>query len=406
MTRPVPPTPFPHHNRPAAPEARGPAGGSLRLLQLFGFDIRIHWSWPPIALLLIWSLATGYLASAFPDWSARDRWLTAGATSLLFFGSVLAHELAHSLLARRRGLTVRGVTLFIFGGVSALEDEPRRPWDEFWIALIGPLTSVAAAAGFGLVWLVSQAIEATPVTAVTGYLAAINLALGVFNLLPGFPLDGGRVLRAVLWGTRGSLLRATRIAAQAGRGVAALLAGLGVLSLLGVGGFGGLWFVLLGWFLWNAAGSSYQQVLLQRSLDGVRVSTLVEPDVVRVAPTMTLRELADDFLLRGRQRAFFVAPEAGGVLGLITLADVHQVPQEDWDAVSVYRAMTPLEQLVVVTPDTEATAALQLMAHHNLGHVPVVAGREVYGLLSRTGLLQALDVRATLASQTTKRRAA
>src|SRR5215216_7084 len=230
-------------------------GGSFRLLRLFGIAVYIHWSWLIIALLSTWSLATDYPPDTYPGWTAQQRWLAGAITSLLFFGSVLAHELSHSVVARRRGVPVRNITLFIFGGVSALDGEPRGARDEFWIAIVGPLTSFAAGALFAAIWLVARAQDVTGVAAVAGYLAYINVAVGIFNLLPGFPLDGGRVLRSLVWGANRDMLAATRVAANAGRLVAALLIGLGILSLFGQGGFGGVWFIFIGWFLWNAAES-------------------------------------------------------------------------------------------------------------------------------------------------------
>jgi Zn-dependent protease/predicted transcriptional regulator len=374
--------------------------GSFRLLRLIGFDIFIHWSWLIIFVLVTWSLATGYLPSVYPAWSAGQRWLVGAVTSVLFFASVLAHELSHSVVARRRGLPVGSITLFVFGGVSMLGGEPRTARDEFAIAIVGPLTSIALAAVFAGIWGAGRALGSAPVAAAAGYLAYVNLALGIFNLLPGFPLDGGRVLRSAIWGARGSMLTATRIAANAGRAVAAILVALGVLSLFVTGGFGGVWFILIGWFLWNAAESSYQQLLQQNTLQGLHVADLIEPAPPRVSPEITLRQLVDQYLLKLHQRAFFVGPDAGEVLGLITLSDLRRVPEEQWETVTVYRAMTPRERLIVVTPETEATEALQLMAEHNVNQLPVVAGAgvgaELRGVVTRAALLRAIRFRDEL----------
>jgi Zn-dependent protease len=379
-----------------------PAGmtGSFRLLRLFGFDILIHWSWPIIALLVTWSLATGYLDGVYPEWSAGQRWLVGAITAVLFFASVLAHELAHSLLARRRGVPVQSITLFLFGGVSALGDEPRTARDEFAIAIVGPLTSFGAALLFAAIWGAARALDSAPVAAVAGYLAYINVSVGVFNLVPGFPLDGGRVLRAALWGSRGDMLSATRSAANAGRVVAGILIGLGVLSLFGAGGFGGAWFIVIGWFLWDAAERSYQQLLLADTLHGLRVRDLVEPAPLPLGPDVTLRQLADAYVLRLHQRAFVVGSAAGEIIGLITLTDLRRVPADEWETVTVSRTMTPRERVISISPDAEASQALRSMAEHNVNQLPVIAGTELRGWVTRAAIVRAIQYRRELRART------
>lgn len=376
--------------------ARGERGepgmpGSFPLLTLFGIDVFVHWSWLIIFGLLTWSLAT----TLFPDdWTPAQRWLAGGATSLLFFASVLAHELSHSLVARGRGIPVHSITLFIFGGVSALAAESRSPRDEFWTAIVGPLTSFVAAVLFAAIWVVARAADVRPLQGVAGYLAYINVAVGIFNLLPGYPLDGGRVLRAIVWSVKHNQLEATRIAANAGRVVAALLIGLGFLVIFFTPGLvGGFWFILIGWFLWNAAESSYQQLLVQTNLQGLTIGPLIEREMPRVPPDATLWQLAHDYVLRQNRRAFFVAPEEGEVLGLITLSDLRKVPEEEWERVTVFRAMTPRERLLTVTPRTEVLVALQTMAEHDINQMPVVEGRTLVGLLTRAALIRALQLR-------------
>ncbi len=367
--------------------------GALRLGQVAGFDIYVHWSWLIIFWLLTWSLAVGYLPDVYPGWSTGQRWVVGAVTSLLFFASVLVHELAHSVLARGRGLPVHSITLFVFGGVSMLGGEARRAKDEFWIAIVGPLTSFVVAAVAFAVWLVARALEAEVVRAMAGYLASINLSVGIFNLLPGFPLDGGRVLRSLVWGVRRSLVEATRIASNVGKGIAALLVALGILMVF-LGGLGGLWLVFIGWFLWNAAESSYQQLVMQRSFEGLSIAPVIERTVPRVAPDVLLRQLAHDYILKQNRRAFFVAPaEEGDIQGLITLSDLQKVPDEEWDRISVYRAMTPRDRLITITPRTDALAALEIMAEHNIAQLVVIDGREPIGLLSRAALISAIQLR-------------
>ncbi len=367
--------------------------GALRLARVAGFDIYIHWSWLIIFWLLTWSLAVGYLPDVYPAWSAGQRWVIGAITSLLFFASVLVHELAHSVLARGRGLPVQSITLFIFGGVSMLGGEARRAKDEFWIAIVGPLTSFAVAAVAFVVWLLARAAGAEVVRAVAGYLASINISVGIFNLLPGFPLDGGRVLRSLVWGVKRNLIEATRVASNVGKGIAALLVALGIVMVF-AGGFGGLWLVFIGWFLWNAAESSYQQLVMQRSFEGLSIAPVIERTVPRVAPDVSLRQLAHDYILKQNRRAFFVAPtDEGDIQGLITLSDLQKVPDEEWDRVSVYRAMTPRDRLITITPRADALVALEMMAEHNIAQLVVVDGREPIGILSRAALIGAIQLR-------------
>lgn len=378
----------------AGKAADGEAGmaGAFRIARLLGFNVYIHWSWLFIFALSTWSLATGYLPDVYPEWDAGRRWIVGGITSVLFFASVLAHELSHSVEARRRGIPVQGITLFIFGGVSALGGEARRPRDEFWIAFVGPLMSFALAGAFALIWLAARSSGATNVQAICGYLAYINVTLGIFNLLPGFPLDGGRVLRSLVWARNGNMLRATKVAANAGRVVAGLLVLLGILSLFG-GNFGGGWFLLIGWFLWNAAESAYEQQRLESRLHGLSVDQLYEHETPRIPPTATLRQLAHDFILRQHRRAFFVVPEGEGrVLGLVTLSDLKKTPEDEWDRTTVERAMTPRDRLQTVTPRTDAMTAMQAMVEHNINQLPVLDDGRAVGLLSRAALLQAVQV--------------
>jgi Zn-dependent protease/CBS domain-containing protein len=372
-----------------------PTPGTVRIARILGFDILIHWSWLIIATLFTWTLAAGYFPGVYPDWSAEQRWIAAAITSILFFGSVLVHELSHSVVARARGLDVTSITLFVFGGVSSLGGEPRSAKDEFWIAIVGPLTSFAIAGLAALIWLAAREQGATVPQAIAGYLAYINVAVGIFNLLPGFPLDGGRVLRSAVWGAKGNMLAATRVAANAGRVVAAILIAIGILTVFG-GALGGLWLAVIGWFLWNAAESSYQQLLLQNSLQGLTAGALAGPSPVRVPPDISLREFAEHYLLSHNHRAFFVGVEGGDPLGLITLSDLQKEPRDQWDTISVFRAMTPRERLITVTPQTPAMDALQLMAEHNINQLPVVNGREFVGLLTRAALIRAIQFRSEI----------
>ncbi len=381
---------------PPAPAQQGV--GTLRIGTVFGFPILIHWSWFLAVVLVAWSLEANYLPAVYPDWTSERRWGVGMLVSLLFFGSVLAHELAHALVARRRGYPVDSITLLVFGGVSAIGQDARTARDEFWIAVVGPLTSFVIAALFGAAWLAGRMMDAALLYPIAGYLALINVSLGLFNLVPGFPLDGGRVLRALLWARKGNILEATRLATIAGRAVAGAMMLIGLISIIAGGFLSGFWFILIGWFLWGAAESSYQQLLLRTSLEGITVETLVERDVPRVAPDLSIGELVNQHVLRHNRRVFFVAPdgpEDGEIQGLITLTDIKRVPEVEWATTSVYRTMTPRDRLVVAAPLTEALSALELMVQNKVHQLPVFQGRVPLGLLTREGVIQAIRLRST-----------
>lgn len=379
--------------------AQRPAGmgGTFRAGSILGFDILLHWSWLIILGLLTWSLASAYLPGVEPGWTSGQRWAIGFGASLLLFGSVLAHELAHAVVARRRGHPVEHITLHLLGGVSSLGHEPRTARDEFWIAIVGPLTSFALATGFFGVWVLGIALDAGPLATVAGYLTSANLMLGLFNMLPGFPLDGGRVLRSAVWGVKRDMLAATRVAGIAGRVVAGLMVAGGLALALTGGIFNGLWLVMIGWFLWNAAAATYQQQLVETSLGGLDVGALADRDVPRVPPDLSLQDLARDYVLGRNEYAFFVAPtDDAEIMGMVTLGDLRAAPRDLWGSTSVYRAMTPRSSLPVLDAGMGAMDALQVMSRHNLGLLPVVSGRRVIGVLNRAALLRAIQFRGSL----------
>ena len=264
--------------------------GSFSLGKVAGISINIHISWLIIFVLVTWSLAVAYFPQQYPNWSAPLYWSLGVGASLLFFTSVLLHELAHSLVARGRGIPVRDITLFIFGGVSEIAQEPTTAGTELFMALVGPITSFFLAGVFALLWLLARSIGG-PLSALTLYLASINAMLGGFNLIPGFPLDGGRVLRAILWGISGSLEWATRYASLVGQGIAYLFILLGIWQVVTGNWINGLWIAFIGWFLDNAAQTSYRQVAMKRMLSGHTVEQAMNRDCYSIAPTVTLESL-------------------------------------------------------------------------------------------------------------------
>jgi len=301
-----------------------------------GIEIRLHWSWLLIFALLTWSLSQGLFPEFEPDATAQRLWIAAVVTAILFFLSVLLHELSHAFVAQGYGMHVPSITLFIFGGVSSLTGEMKTARQEFWVAIVGPLMSAALALVFGGIWLL---VRDTGASLVFGYLGWINLALGVFNLLPGFPLDGGRVLRALFWARSRNLVTATRWAARFGTGMAWLLIALGVINIFAFGLFGGFWYVLIGLFLKSASEGSYRTLLVDRALKDVTAGQVMRQPPAPVAPSLTLAALVEYRVLGTGERAFLVANETA-VLGLISSTDLNKAARERW-------AVTPVTEVSV-----------------------------------------------------------
>ena len=372
-------------------------GGSYRLLRLFGIDILVHWSWLAIFVLLTWWLSQGFFNDEYEDWTTGQRWAAAVVAALAFFASILLHELAHSLVARREGLPVKSITLFIFGGVSALGAEPETPGQEFRVAIVGPLVSFILAAIFGAVAFVAFLSDAgdSPPGAIVLYLAIINAAVGVFNLLPGYPLDGGRVLRAVLWAVGRNLLMATRWASWVGTFIAFLLIAIGVISIL-MGNFvGGAWFIVIGWFLRNVADASYQQLRFRSTLGGTKVGDLANRSFSAAPPDISLDTLVDEYMLANSQRCVPVVL-AAELLGLVTMADLKRVPRKDWGTTSVFGAMTPREKLHQVDVREDVPRALEVMTRENVNQLPVTEFGRFIGFVSRGDVLRLMEIRSEL----------
>jgi Zn-dependent protease/CBS domain-containing protein len=369
--------------------------GNFRVARFFGVDLLVHWSWFLVFGLLTYSLgdADGLYGEMFPEWSSLTTYSIAGLAAFLFFVSVVAHEYSHSVMALRYGIAVKSITVFIFGGVSNLEREAASASQEFWIAFVGPAMSFAVAAVCGAGWFV-LAGESSHAGAILGYLAVVNFITGVFNLIPGYPLDGGRVLRAIIWGLKRNMLAATRIASRTGTVVAYLLMGLGVLTFFSTGSvISGIWFIFIGFFLKNASESSYEQLLLQQTLRGITARSLMTTTFESVGPDMSLQELVDKHLFRTR----FVAVQVEtNLLGLLTVSDIKEVPQAEWPTRSVYRTMTPREQLSVVHPDMPIAEVLQIMASQDIHQVPVIATYDLLGFVTRTDVLRYIEFRANL----------
>jgi Zn-dependent protease/CBS domain-containing protein len=368
--------------------------GAFRLGKIAGIEIEIHISWLIILVLLTASLATGVFPQNAPGYSFAVYWIVGLVAAVLLFVSVLAHELGHSLVARARHLPVKSITLFIFGGVSNLEQEPRSAGTEFQVAVVGPLISLLIGA---ITYPLGQIVgPRTLVGAVLIYLGLTNFLLAAFNLIPGFPLDGGRVLRSILWAVTGSLRRATRIASIVGQIIAVLFILWGVVMFFNGNLLGGLWIGFIGWFLLSAAQAANSQSMLDSILRGVRVRDVMAPSTPSVPANISVQRLVDGYLLPLGLRVVPVV-QADQFAGLVALADVRRVPREQWDLTPVGYIMVPLERLHVARPDQLLSDALALMTGQNINQLPVVQedGRLV-GMLTREAIMRYLDVRRGL----------
>ena len=368
--------------------------GSFRIGSIAGIEIDINVSWIIILVLLTVSLATGWFPQLYPGWSTATYWIVGLISALLLFVSVILHELAHSLVARRSGLPVKNITLFVFGGVSNIEQEPKSPGVEFWMAIVGPLTSLLIGAICFLLLLPLRGTH-SPLEGILFYLAVTNILLGVFNLLPGFPLDGGRVLRSSVWKITGNLAKATRVASLSGQIIAYLFIFWGIWQLFSGDVLDGVWTGFIGWFLLNAAQSANTQMMLQSTLRNVTVGDVMDHTPPTVPDTLSLQQMIDEYFL-SRGWHFALVMQGDQLAGLITLSDIRHVPRERWGSTPVSQAMIPMERLHVVTPQQNLHEVLPQMAGRDVSQLPVMQNGSLVGLVSRDAIMHYLEVRRSL----------
>jgi Zn-dependent protease/predicted transcriptional regulator len=366
---------------------------SFKLGRIAGIEVGVHYTWLFAFALVAWSLAEGFFPSNYRGWDQSTYWIIGVLSALALFGSVLVHELSHSFVALARGQGVHSITLFIFGGVSNIKGEADEPKDEFLVAVVGPLTSFALAAIF---WVVDQALRLgdSPPGAMLSYLSMVNLILGLFNLLPGFPLDGGRVLRSIVWAVTNSLQRATQVASIFGQGIGFVMIFWGVSQMFGGHFFNGLWTAFIGWFLNSAAESVRREQVVRENLAGVRVTELMDREPGITTPDMSVQEFVFDHVLRQGRRALLVA-EGGRLLGIVSITDAKELSQEKWSHTPVGEIMTPAP-LKTVPPNADMNKALQLLVEGTLNQLPVVDDGRLVGLLSRADVLRFLQLREEL----------
>jgi len=365
----------------------------IKLGKIFGIEIGLHYSWFLIALLIVSSLYAEFHRSN-PSWGDGVILAMAVATGLLFFASLLTHELSHSVFARAHGIPVKEITLFALGGVSQLEKEPETATVEFWMAFVGPLTSAA----IGLIcFLVKLAVGATsgPLTAMLSWLSYINLALAGFNMIPGYPLDGGRMLRAILWWKTGDMDRATRMASKAGQSVGLLFIVFGIYQFFNGAGVCGLWISFIGWFLLTAARESYARVGMARAFEGVTAGDVMTNDCPALDGNLNIEHFVHNELLRTGRRCFVIT-QNGNIAGLLTPHEVKEIDRARWPYTTLSDVMRPLEDLHTVPPETPLKNALEIMGREDLNQLPVVTNGRLAGVLSRAQILDYLRTRAEL----------
>ncbi len=368
-------------------------GQSIRLGRILGIPFGVNSSWFVIFVLITMSLTTQY-RSDHPQWSLFEHIVFGVSTSLLFFGSVVLHELGHSVIALRFGIPVRAITLFVFGGVAQIGKEPQRPSHEFAIAIAGPVVSALLAAVFYVLREGTHGLF-EGLSDLSGWLGRINLTLALFNLIPGFPLDGGRVLRSLVWQYTRSFEQATRIASGSGQFFAYAFILWGIWEALQGDFFGGLWIGFIGWFLLTAAQGAAAQLSIRKSLSGIVASDLMTHEFLVAAPTSTVAELVHDQLLRRGNRCAMVI-EGDVLAGLVTLHEIKAVPFDRWHDTLLSDIMIPVSRLHAVTPDTPVDQVLQRMNEENISQVPVIENGRFLGLVGRDRLLAALQTRIEL----------
>jgi len=371
-------------------------GKRINLFKLLGFEVRIDLSWIIIAVLIAWSLSTGLFPFYYKNLSIQTYWVMGIIAAVGLFISIIVHEFSHSLVARKYGMPMKGITLFIFGGVAEMEDEPPNPKVELLMAGVGPLSSMAIAGVFYGVYLLGKAIGwGDPVNGVVEYLAAINALLAGFNLLPAFPLDGGRVLRAALWHWKRNVRWATRISAQIGSGFGILLIILGLLNVFRGNFIGGMWWFLIGMFLRSAAKMSYRQLVTREALEGEKVRRFMNPNPVTVQPTTTLKDFVEDYVYKYHFKMFPVV-NSDHVIGCITTKQVKEVPREQWSDITVRELALGCTPDTTVKPDDDAIRALSLMRRTGGSRLVVVEDDRLAGVVSLKDMLQFLSLKVDL----------
>jgi Zn-dependent protease/CBS domain-containing protein len=372
-------------------------GKQITLFTLFGFKVRIDLSWLILAVFITWSLARGVFPYYYKGLSTTAYWWMGIFGAIGLFASIIFHELWHSLVARRFGLPIKEITLFIFGGVANMEEEPPSPKAEFFMAIAGPLASLFLSGIFYGLYIAAQAGNwGLQAVGVVGYLSWLNLILAIFNLIPAFPLDGGRVLRSALWSWKNSLRWATRIASRIGSGFGIFLVVMGVFAIISGGFVGGMWWVLIGMFVLSASKMSYQRLLMRQVLEGEPVRRFMRSDPVAVPPSITIDQLVEEYIYKYHFKMFPVS-ENHEPVSCVTTRQVKEIPRTEWDQHTVGEIATPCSSENTVAEDTDAMKALSRINRTKNSRLMVVdKNNQLVGILSLKDLLQFLSLKLDL----------
>jgi Zn-dependent protease len=367
---------------------------TISLGRIMGIPVGLDPSWFLIFILITWSLASSYFPAEFKNWPQVQYWVVGAATAVMLFASVVLHELGHSFVAIRYKIPVNSITLYIFGGIAQIGSEPPSAIAEFWIAIAGPLVSF----GLAIIFLLLQSVftGVAPLLALAKYLAYINATLGLFNLIPGFPLDGGRVFRAIVWGATHNLRKATLVAASVGRAIAFIFILYGVWQIFSGNFINGLWIAFIGWFLESAATGQVQQQTVHDLLEGHTVEQVMNRNYVIIPATLTLQNLVDHHILGSGKRCFVVTDEADQVVGLLTLHRLKDIPRADWPGMTASQAMMPLNQVKWLQPITPVKSALEEMDRDGVNQLPVILNGQIIGMLTREDIISFLRTQVEL----------
>lgn len=368
----------------------------MTLFKLLGFTVSVDASWGIILFLVLWSLSKGLFPSYFPDLSIQTHWLMGLVGTVGLFVSIVIHEFSHSLVARKYGLEIKGITLFIFGGVAEMKDEPNSPKTEFLMAIAGPIASIMLSILFAALYQVSDMLGLpVPIIGVLGYLSAINMLLAVFNMVPAFPTDGGRILRSLLWWIKGDISWATQVASRISLVFAIVIIFTGFMNMIGGNPIGGLWWILIGSFLFSAANASYQRLLMKQSFEGKTVHHFMNQTPVTVPSHITLQEFVDKYLYRYHYKMFPVI-EDDKILGLITIQTLKSYPHEEWNHLLVGKTMQPQSPDNSISSNIPINDALNKMIETGVSRLLVTENKKIVGIITLKDLLEYLALKMEL----------
>jgi Zn-dependent protease/CBS domain-containing protein len=372
-------------------------GKRIKLFKIFGFEVGIDWSWIILAILIAWSLSVGFFPFRFKNLSTETYWLMGIVGAFGLFFSIVFHEMCHSLVARKYGMPMKGITLFIFGGVAEMGEEPPTPKAEFMMAIIGPISSIVIGIVFyGIYFVGRQNGWSEPINGVVQYLAFINGLLAAFNLIPAFPLDGGRVLRSILWGLKKNLRSATRISSKIGSAFGIFLIILGAFQFLRGNFIGGMWWFLIGMFLRGAAKTSYQQLLLRKALEGEPVKRFMKTDPVTVTPSLSVAQLVEDYIYKYHYKMFPIVEDTDRLVGCVTTKQVKEIPREEWNHRKLGEIAARCSAENTIGPQVDAMKALSIMSKTGVSRLMVTEGDRLLGIVALKDLLKFFALKVEL----------